>query len=103
MRLPDPILANARTRPNAPALVAPAAVFSHRSLAEGVARAAGTLAHEGAAPGDRVGLLSPNRIEWILALHAVTRLGAVLVPLHARLSPAEIRGQADRALPKFIL
>jgi fatty-acyl-CoA synthase len=39
--------------------------------------------HErGVRVGDRVGLWSPNRVEWVVLLYAVARLGAILVNLN---------------------
>ena len=48
-------------------------------------------------PGDRVGLLAPNALQWPVAALAIMKGGAVLVPLNARLKPAEIRKIADDA------
>ena len=53
-------------------------------------RAAGGLAARGVGPGDRVALLLGNRAEFILALFAVARLGAVVVPLGIRQQTPEI-------------
>ncbi len=41
------------------------------------------LAAEGLAPGDRVGLMLHNRLEWILFEQAATSLGLVTVPIFA--------------------
>ena len=40
--------------------------------------------------GDRVGLWSPNRIEWILTQFATARFGAVLVNVNPAYRPAEL-------------
>ena len=42
------------------------------------------------APGDRVGLLAHNRVEYLDALFAAARSGVILVPLATRLTPHEI-------------
>jgi len=44
----------------------------------------------GAGKGTRVGLLLPNSVEWVLAWMAVSRIGAVLVPLSTTYKPAEL-------------
>ena len=44
----------------------------------------------GVEAGDRVALWMSNRIEWVVAQFAVTRLGAVLVPLNTRLRSVDI-------------
>jgi long-chain acyl-CoA synthetase len=43
----------------------------------------------GLARGDRVGIISRNRVEWIIACYAVAGLGAVLVPMYEKQLPSE--------------
>jgi fatty-acyl-CoA synthase len=45
----------------------------------------------GLAPGDRLALLSGNRLEFLDAFFAATKSGIVLVPLGTRLTAAELR------------
>jgi len=52
--------------------------------------AAGGLAALGLGQGDRVILHLPNGWKWIVAYHALARMGAVVVPANILLSPAEI-------------
>jgi long-chain acyl-CoA synthetase len=47
----------------------------------------------GVQPDDRVGILSENRVEWMLADHGVLRAGAIDVPLHAPLSARQAHFQ----------
>lgn len=54
------------------------------------ARFAGGLAARGVRPGDRVVLHLPNCAEWLVAYHAVARMGAVVIPANILLSPAEV-------------
>ena len=51
---------------------------------------AGGLAERGIAAGDRVALLLGNRADFVLALFAVLRLGAIAVPLSIRYQTPEI-------------
>ncbi len=51
---------------------------------------AGALAVRGVAPGDRVGLLCPNGVDFVVAYLGVLKAGATLVPLNLLLSPREI-------------
>jgi fatty-acyl-CoA synthase len=61
------------------------------ALADRVARVAGGLAARGIAPGDCVGILAANSVEWcVLALGALHR-GAVVVPLNVRYAAPELR------------
>ena len=50
---------------------------------------AAALQQRGVRPGDRVALLFPNCIEFCVSYFAVLSLGAVVVPLNNRLTPAE--------------
>ena len=49
-------------------------------LAERAERAARRLIAQGVEPGDTVGVLGPNRPEWLVAAHAIWMAGATLVP-----------------------
>jgi len=52
------------------------------ALAARVERVAAALAGTGVGPGDRVGIMLPNRVEWPLAWLSLVRLGAVMVPIN---------------------
>lgn len=54
------------------------------------ARLARWLLHEGVGKGTRVGLFFPNSAEWVTWWLAVSRIGAVAVPLSTLYTPAEI-------------
>jgi O-succinylbenzoic acid--CoA ligase len=43
--------------------------------------------------GDRIGLLMSNSVEYIAMIHAMARLGAILVPLNIRLTVEELAWQ----------
>jgi acyl-CoA synthetase (AMP-forming)/AMP-acid ligase II len=43
--------------------------------------------------GTRVGLIMPNRVQWVQIAVALTRIGAVLVPLSTLLQPPELVAQ----------
>ena len=51
-------------------------------LAARVGRIATALAGFGISPGDRVGILLPNRVEWPLAWLGLANIGAVMVPIN---------------------
>jgi fatty-acyl-CoA synthase len=57
-------------------------------------RAAGFLAGQGVARGDRVGVLSLNRAPVVDLLFGCGKIGAVLTPLNTRLSSTELAGIA---------
>src|SRR5262245_4400732 len=54
---------------------------------------AAALVEAGIRPGDRVGLLAENRVEWLIADLGILTAGAVNVPQHAPLSAAQVRYQ----------
>lgn len=87
------LLTNAAARfGHAPAfrLVGEQQSLSFRDLEQQAAGFAGGLASLGIARGDRVVLHLPNGGEWIVAYHAVARLGAVVVPANILLTPGEV-------------
>ena len=68
---------------------------THRDVARFVARIAHGLQQLGVKKGDRVGLMTGNRIEAAFAEFAAQRLGAVPVPLNFMLRLDEIRFLAE--------
>jgi fatty-acyl-CoA synthase len=52
--------------------------------------ARGLLAH-GVRKGDRVGIWSPNRAEWVVIQYATARIGAILVNINPAYKTAELR------------
>jgi len=78
------LAAAARRHPDLEAAVfaARAVRWTWRELLRQVETAAAGFARLGVRAGDRVGLWSPNRPEWLVAQFAVAQLGAILVPLN---------------------
>ena len=70
--------------PGGEALVAGDLRLSYRELSELVLRTAAGLSSIGVGAGDRVALLLGNRPEFLVALLAAQRLGAIAVPLSTR-------------------
>ncbi|MDX1875969.1 AMP-binding protein [Mycolicibacterium sp. 120266] len=93
----------ARTKGQETALVVAEDQLTFRDVHDWSSRLARRLADEGVKPGDRVGLLGANALAWPIAALAIIKTGAVLVPLNARLKPAEIRKVADDAGLSMIL
>jgi len=58
-----------------------------REFRREAARCAVALRQRGLRPGDRLALLLANGPEWLIAAYTALQLGAVLVPLDARLEP----------------
>jgi acyl-CoA synthetase (AMP-forming)/AMP-acid ligase II len=79
-----------KRNPGGEALVAGQQRLTWKALAERTAAVAGGLASQGIGRGDRIALLLGNRIEFVLALFAAVRLGAIAVPLNVRSSKPEL-------------
>jgi acyl-coenzyme A synthetase/AMP-(fatty) acid ligase len=69
---------------------------SFGEAADRSARLAGALAAAGAGRGDPVLILVGNRPEWVYAMVACFRLGAVAVPCTEQLRPADLRARLDQ-------
>ncbi len=68
-----------------------------------VARLAGRLQRAGVDPGDRVAVHLPKSVDSFVAVHAVLRAGAVMVPLDWFASPAYLRSVIEDAEPVVLL
>jgi O-succinylbenzoic acid--CoA ligase len=64
--------------------------WSFATLEQQVIHLARQLAALGVRPGSRVALLATNGVSYITCVHALTRLGAILVPLNTRLTLDEL-------------
>lgn len=63
-------------------VVTPDSRINYAELDEMSRRLAAHLVRIGIEKGSRVGLLFPNNVEWVLAWAAVTRIGAVAIPVN---------------------
>ena len=70
--------------PDGTALVCGDVRLSYHQLIESTARLAGGFARLGIKKGDRIALLLANRVEFVTALFATARLGAIAVPISIR-------------------
>src|ERR1700761_9446632 len=71
--------------PNAKALVSDGETMTYSALADQVARFADYLIDGGLRPGDRVGVMLPNRPEFAVVFYGVMHAGGVVVPLNPSL------------------
>lgn len=65
--------------------------WTYSQLAERTARYANGLWEQGVRPGDRIGILLCNSLEYVALYFAITRLGAIAVRLNWRLTAQELR------------
>lgn len=96
MLVPSWLLRAADRRPDHPALTTDEGDLSYRALVSAVDAEAGRLWRAGARCGDHVVLTLPPGRSFVVALHAVLRLGAIAVPLDPAL-PAEERERRGAA------
>jgi acyl-coenzyme A synthetase/AMP-(fatty) acid ligase len=69
------------------------------AVADRSARLAGALAARGVRGGDVVMTLVGNRPEWVYAMVAAWRLGAIAQPCTEQLRPADLRARIDKVSP----
>jgi len=84
------IAEHARARPDAWAIVAPGAVRTFEDLDERQRALAGALQEAGLRIGDRVAVLTHNRIESLEVTIGCLRTGIVPVPVNQLLTPSEL-------------
>lgn len=77
--------------------------LTYAALSEQSMRAAGALERLGVGPGDAVGLLAPNDVEWLVIAIAVIRRGATLHAFNTWVRPAELDYLLRAAEPKVLV
>jgi O-succinylbenzoic acid--CoA ligase len=85
-------LSLARAALDAPArtaLIAAGETLTFAALAARAATCSAALAASGVGPGSRVALIARNGLDTAVVIHAILDLGAVLVPIHPRLTAPE--------------
>lgn len=97
------IARHATARPDALAWADDHRRCDYATAARRIERLAGWLAARGVGAGDRVALWLGNRGATLEALFAAARLGAIALPVNARLTAAEVAFQLDDATPSALL
>jgi fatty-acyl-CoA synthase len=83
-------LSNARRVGDRDAVVVGDKRWDWRGLDHEIAAVAGALDEFGLGKGDRLAILCANSAEFVIATHATSRLGAIVVPVNTRLAPPEV-------------
>lgn len=83
-------LANSHRVPDRDAVIDDHRRWTWSQLEVDIARAAASMLGLGMRKGDRLALLSSNSAEFIIASHAASRLGLIVVPINTRLAPPEV-------------
>ena len=76
-----------------PAVIDPSTRITYRELDATTRELATAFVEAGVGKGTRVGLIMPNGVRWVQIAVALTRIGAVLVPLSTLLQPRELVAQ----------
>lgn len=88
--LGDLLVRTAQRTPDAVALAFPEETFTYRDLFERSVEVSRGLLAAGVTPGDNVGVLAPNSIEYVSGMFGAALIGAVVVPLHVRSTSREL-------------
>lgn len=99
----DMLDASAELYRKRPAIDFLGAITTYGELQDQVSRAANGLRRLGVAQGDRVALIMPNCPQYIVALFAVYRLGAIIVPHNPMLTEGELRRQLEDHGAKVVI
>jgi acyl-CoA synthetase (AMP-forming)/AMP-acid ligase II len=84
-------------------VIDPDSRLSYLELADSTHALAAGLVEAGVNKGSRVGLIMPNGTRWVQIAMAVTRIGAVLVPLSTLLTPRELVAQLRTAAVQYLI
>ncbi|MGE2815972.1 class I adenylate-forming enzyme family protein [Mycobacterium heidelbergense] len=86
-----------------PMVIDPTARISYRELDATTRDLAAAFVDAGVGKGTRVGLIMPNCVRWVQVAVALTRIGAVLVPLSTLLQAGELVAQLRAASVQFLV
>jgi long-chain acyl-CoA synthetase len=90
MNLAELLTTSAQRHPQRPALKLDDEQLTYAELDDLTARAAGLLRERGVQPGDRVGVMLPNVLDFPVAYYGVLRAGGVVVPMNVLLKEREV-------------
>ncbi|OBJ30545.1 long-chain fatty acid--CoA ligase [Mycolicibacter virginiensis] len=97
------VRSRASADPAKPAVIDPNNRLSYLDLEVSSRELAAVFVQAGIGKGSRVGLIMPNGVDWVRIAVAVTRIGAVLVPLSTLLTPPELAAQLRVASVQFLI
>ncbi len=98
--IPDWLRQRAQLTPDRFALLN---TLTFKDLDQRVDAAAAALASRGISRGQHIGLRAPNSLGFVVAVHALMRLGAVLVPVNTRLTAREVGALLNDAGARVLL
>jgi long-chain acyl-CoA synthetase len=101
--LADLVHRAAQAAPAKTALISGSRTLSWAEFDDLVNRLAGGLVADGLEPGERVGLLLPNSIEFAASYFAILRAGLVAVPLNTSYTASEVDYQVSDSGARLVL
>ena len=93
----------AETCPDRVALMAGGAELTYEQLEAEATRAARRLAARGVRRGASVAITLPAGLEYVILIHALMKLGAILHPLNPGLAPPELAAEIERVDPALVV
>jgi acyl-CoA synthetase (AMP-forming)/AMP-acid ligase II len=103
MNLANLVSSTADRTPDALAVEMGSQSLTYRQFVDEGARVSAGLASMGVAAGDRVMLFAENCVEYLVLYHAVARIGAVFVPVHASFQVNELEYVLSNAKPVVVI
>ena len=94
---------SARTRPEKPALILGGHELNYSGLRDRSKRFANALSSMGVGPGDKVALMVPNVLQFVVAYYGILATGASVVPLNVLLKGPEITYHLDDSGAKVLV
>lgn len=88
--LADLLMRSAELRPMADAIIFPDERATYQELVENSQKIARNLTALGIAKGDHIGILMPNCMDFLYAFFGCAVIGAVIVPINARLKSTDL-------------
>lgn len=101
--IPNWLQLRARVNPQRIALIVDEHHWTYQTLEQQVSRACYWLQAQGILEGQRVGVLLPNSADYVVLVHAVMRLNAILLPLNSKLTLGELTWQLEHAEVDWLL
>lgn len=95
--------AQATTNGAKPAVIDPVSRLSYADLDASSRELAAVFVRAGVGKGARVGLIMPNGVDWVRTAVALTRIGAVLIPMSTLLTAPELAAQLRVAAVQFLI
>jgi O-succinylbenzoic acid--CoA ligase len=103
LKMHDWLSMQATARPDGVALVVNEQQWTYAQLHQQVEKLSASLLFAGVRAGEKVAVWLPNGAAYVLLIHALMRIGAVLVPLNARLTVRELRYQIEQTDCRWIV